>query len=217
MSQYASNKVNDGDGRLDGAVEAPIRFDDTALIAACQKGQMHAFGALVAKYQDRLFNALLRMCGNREDAADLCQEAFVRAIEKIGGFRGQSQFYTWLFRIGVNLAISRRRRAGRVKFTSLSPDPDLGDSQAAALTAGADGDPARQAATADAHRRVMEAIDALDDAHRVVVVLRDVENMDYDQIAEVLAISKGTVKSRLHRARTLLREKLAGLIDPIDA
>ena len=63
----------------------------------------------------------------------------------------------------------------------------------------------------------MEAIDALDDAHRVVVVLRDVENMDYDQIAEVLAISKGTVKSRLHRARTLLREKLAGLIDPIDA
>ena len=214
MSQYASNKLNDGRG--DGAMDVSIRFDDTALIAACQKGQMHAFGALIAKYQDRLFNALLRMCGNRDDAAELCQEAFVRAIEKIGTFRGHSQFYTWLFRIGVNLVISRRRRAGRVKFTSMSPDPDLGDGQAAALVARGDGDPVRQAATAEAHRRVLEAIDALDDEHRVVVVLRDIENLDYDQIADVLAVPKGTVKSRLHRARTMLRDKLAGLIDPID-
>ncbi len=210
MSQYASNRVNDG---ADGEADALIRFDDTALIAACQKGQMHAFGALVAKYQDRLFNAVLRMCGNRDDAADLCQEAFVRAIEKIGGFRGHSGFYTWLFRIAVNLVISRRRRAGRVKFTSLSPDPDLGDSQAAALAGRGDGDPVRTAVTAEAHRRVLQAIDALDDEHRVVVVLRDIENMDYDQIAAVLAVPTGTVKSRLHRARMMLREKLAGLID----
>ncbi|MFW6154803.1 MAG: sigma-70 family RNA polymerase sigma factor [Planctomycetota bacterium] len=208
--------MNDGDDGVDGAVDMSIRFDDAALIAACRRGQMHAFGRLVAKYQDRLFNALLRMCGNRDDAAELCQEAFVRAIEKIGGFRGRSGFYTWLFRIGVNLAISRRRRAGRVKVTSLSPDPDLGESQAARLAGRSDGDPVRRAATAEAHRRVLEAIEALDDEHRVVVVLRDIENMDYDQIAEVLAVPKGTVKSRLYRARTMLRETLTGLIDPID-
>ena len=134
MSQPTSKLWN----AAPGAAEDPGRllaFDDAAQIEACRKGNMQAFGSLVAKYQDRLFNAVLRMCGDRDEATDLCQEAFVRAIEKIGQFRGRSQFYTWLFRIAVNLTISRRRRAAHVKFASLSPDPELGDTQAEALTA----------------------------------------------------------------------------------
>ena len=199
-----------------GGPSGPVAFEDAALIAACRKGRMEAFGSLIAKYQDRLFNAVLRICGDREDAADLCQEAFVRVLERLETFRGQSQFYTWLFRIAVNLTISRRRRNSRVRFTSLSNDPDLGDAQAASVLdppARVQADPARQIMAGEAHRRVLEAMDALDDEYRVVIVLRDIEEMDYDQIAAVLAVPMGTVKSRLHRARSMLRDKLAGIVD----
>lgn len=177
---------------------------------------MKAFGSLVAKYQDRLFNVMLRMTGDSEEAADLSQEAFVRAMEKIADFRGQSQFYTWLFRIAINLAISRRRRAARVKFASLSPDPEFPEDQASALMAelasDRESDPVDQAIDNETQRRVLEAIGALDEDYRAVVVLRDIEDMDYEQIAAVLSLPMGTVKSRLHRARLMLREKLSKFV-----
>ncbi len=199
----------------------PIAFDDAALVAACQNGQMQAFGSLVAKHQDRLFNTVLRVCGNHDDAAELCQEAFMRALEKISTFRRQSQFYTWLYRIAMNLAISHRRKTGRVRVSSLSPDPELGDSQANGLIAASkgkrDGDPSHLASAAESHRRVLAAIDALADEYRVVVVLRDIEDMDYEQIAAVLAVPVGTVKSRLHRGRCMLRERLADLVGPVES
>jgi RNA polymerase sigma-70 factor, ECF subfamily len=195
-----------------------IAFDDAALVAACQQGEMQAFASLIAKYQDRLFNVVFRICSDRDEAADLCQETFVRVIEKIGAFRGQSQFYTWLFRIAVNLAISRRRRAGRVKFASLSPDPELGDGQAEALTseiaARREAGPVKSAMNRETQQRVLEALEALDDEYRAVVVLRDLEDMDYEQMATVLAVPMGTVKSRLHRGRCMLKEKLVDLVGP---
>ncbi len=181
---------------------------------------MQSFASLIAKYQDRLFNVVLRICGDRDEAADLCQETFVRVIEKIGSFRGQSQFYTWLFRIAVNLAISKRRRAGRVRFASLSPDPELGDGQADALTseiaAQREVGPVKSAMGREVQQRVLEALEALDDEYRAVVVLRDLEDMDYEQMASVLALPMGTVKSRLHRGRCMLKEKLADLVDQIE-
>ena len=216
MTQPTSNLLNTGQASADGQSQ-PIAFDDAASVDACRKGDMQAFSALVAKYQDRLFNTVLRMCGDRDEATDLCQETFVRAIEKISQFHGRSQFYTWLFRIAVNLTISCRRRAGRVKFASLSPDPKLGDGQAESLTAEVasrrEHDPAEAAMNNDTHRRIMEALEALDDEFRAVVVLRDIEDMDYQEIANVLALPVGTVKSRLHRARCMLKEKLGDLID----
>jgi len=198
--------------------DQPIAFDDAALVDACQKGKMQAFEALIAKYQDRVYNTVLRMCGNPDDAADLCQETFVRALEKIRDFRGQSRFYTWLFRIAVNMTISHRRRAGRVKFVSLAPDPELDNTQAAAMTSRIaerrEGNPAQAAMDRDSHQRVLEALEALDDEYRVVVVLRDIEEMNYQQMAATLALPIGTVKSRLHRGRCLLREKLADALGP---
>ena len=108
-----------------------------------------------------------------------------------------------------------------MKFTSLWPDPELGDSQADGLTARTAGrrepDPADAAMRHDTQRRVLEALEALDDEFRVVVVLRDIEDMDYEQMAEVLELPVGTVKSRLHRARCMLKEKLADLVGPPDA
>ncbi len=195
-----------------GAAPEAIAFEDDVLVEGCRRGDMRSFGPLVAKYQDRLFNAVLRMCHDRDEAADVCQEAFVRALEKIPQFHGRSRFYTWLFRIGVNLVLSRRRRAKVVRFTSLSPEPRFADSQAGGLAAQLpdrrEPDPAEAAMARDTHRCVLAALEALDDDFRVVVVLRDIEDMDYQQIAETLGLPVGTVKSRLHRARTMLREKL---------
>ncbi len=176
---------------------------------------MVAFGTLITKYQDRVFNAILRMCGNRDDAEELSQEVFVKALENLGRFRRDSRFYTWLFRIAMNLTISRRRRAGRVKFRSL--DAGIGEDDESVrprdlLPDSREKDPSETAAEQDVRRRVRESLIELDDDFRAVVVLRDVEGMSYEQIAEVLKVPGGTVKSRLYRARYLLQEKLKDLI-----
>jgi RNA polymerase sigma-70 factor (ECF subfamily) len=192
-----------------------IAFSDAALVEQCRRGDMQAFGSLVAKYQDRIFNMIYRMCGRRADAEELAQEAFLKALERITQFRGQSQFYTWLFRIAANLTISHRRRGGRVRFQSLSGPEEFEHSQADALTAAMARrrSPAPEAAVmaAETQQRVMEALEELDDEFRLVVVLCDIEDMDYAQIAQVLGVPVGTVKSRLHRARCMLRDKLADL------
>ena len=177
---------------------------------------MQAFGLLVAKYQDLIYNVIYRMNGRRADAEELAQETFLKAMERIGQFRGRSRFYTWLFRIAVNLTISHRRRAGRVRFQSMTAPEAFGGGQAEGLTAKmADKrNPSPQAAamSAETVQRVSRALGELDDEFRLVVVLRDVEEMDYANIADVIGVPVGTVKSRLHRARCALKDKLADLV-----
>ncbi len=190
-------------------------FEDAQLLDQCRRGELAAFGPLVTKYQDRIFNVILRMCGNRDDAEELSQETFVKAFENLDRFRRDSRFYTWMFRIAVNLTISRRRRGGRVKFRSL--DTTAGDNDESyrprdLLPDENQPDPSEAAAKKDEHRRVMEALAELDDEFRAVVVLRDIEGMTYDQIADALKIPSGTVKSRLYRARCLLQRELRDLV-----
>ncbi len=201
-----------------GPPEPQVAIDDTTLLDACRAGQTRAFGSLVVKYQDRLFNAAVRVCGNRDDAAELCQEAFVKAFEKIGSFRGHSKFYTWLFRIVMNLALSRHRRNARVQFTSLSTGTDSDEGWANAVTselaARRERSPADRAIGRETQDRVLAALDSLGPDYRVVVVLRDIEDMDYDHMAKTLSLPVGTVKSRLYRGRCMLKEKLADLVRP---
>jgi RNA polymerase sigma-70 factor (ECF subfamily) len=194
-----------------------VSFDDASLVDRCKEGDMQAYGVLVAKYQDRIYNLVYRMTGRAADAEELAQEAFLRALERIGQFRGNSQFYTWLFRIAANLAISWRRRRGRVRFHSLtlSDDESGAETQAHALTARLadrrEPGPDACALRVERHHRVFRALEELDDEFRLVVVLRDVEDLDYAAIAEVLDVPVGTVKSRLHRARCILKDKLADM------
>ncbi len=219
---FFGNTVGEWTSKLRTGVEAgsgrtlsALVFEDAALLERCRHGEMPAFGSLVSKYQDRVFNAILRMCGNRDDAEELCQETFVKALENLGGFRQASGFYTWLFRIAVNLTISRRRRSGRVKFHSLDAagaDEDDSTGGADAVADSRDNDPQELVARADADQRVLKALEELDEEFRVAVVLRDVEGMNYEQIAQILDIPVGTVKSRLYRARSTLQKKLRDLI-----
>ena len=190
------------------------------MVERFRQGDMQAFGALVCKYQDRIFTMVLRMCPNRAEAEELAQESFLRAMERIDQFRGQSRFYTWLFRIAANLTLSHRRRGGRLKFRSMDLLDESGGSQAAGLAEEAAGRrgarPDEAAMAAETQHRVLAAMDELDDESRIVLVLRDIEEMDYDQIAHVLDLPGGTVKSRLHRARCALRDKLTDLVGEHD-
>ncbi len=221
MTEQTSNSMAGGESTGIGGPQpkaATISFEDAALVEQCRQGDMLAFGSLVAKYQERIFNMVFRMCGRRADAEELAQETFLKALERINQFRGQSKFYTWLFRIAANLTISHRRRGGRVRFQSLSGPDEFEQNQADNLTAAMarKRNPAPEAAAmaAEANRRVMEALEELDDEFRLVVVLCDMEGMDYAQIAQVLNLPIGTVKSRLHRARCELRDKLADMVRP---
>jgi len=217
VNRKASNIV--AKEAIDGqpaAAGGTISFEDAALVERTKNGDMQAFGAIVAKYQDRVFNMIYRMCNHRDDAEELAQEAFCKALERLGQFRGHSGFYTWLFRIASNLVISHRRRDGRIRFHALDEGGGLDRSQAALLVGTAaerrDLSPAAAAVSAETERRIVRALDELDDEMRIAVILRDMEDMDYSQIADVLDIPAGTVKSRIHRGRAELRDKLADLI-----
>ena len=197
------------------AATALTAADESQCLRRVKRGDLEAFGPLVTGYQDRVFNMILRMCGVRAEAEELTQETFLRALERIRQFRGKSSFYTWLFRIAANLTISHLRRARRVKFRPLAQSDSAGDGQSkdlsASLVENRSPDPPAAAMAAETRRRVAEALERLGAEFRLVVILRDIEDMDYSRISEVTGLPTGTVKSRLHRARCILRDTLADL------
>jgi len=176
---------------------------DNQLIDAALAGDSRAFGQLVQRYQDRLLHTLAQMLDCEDDACDVAQETFIQAYVKLASFERKSGFYTWLYRIGMNLAVSRRRRnrpvlsIDRMREESDIEPPDQGDAPHARLD--------RQ----EAVDQVQAAIARLPDEFRMALILREIEGFDYDTIAEMLDIPVGTVRSRLHRARVQVRELLS--------
>ncbi len=199
LIEPASKNTSDDDGNV-----------DLAAINRCRAGDSSAFAVLVERYQPRLFNALLRLTGSAEDAADVAQEAFVQSYTKLDTFRQESRFYTWLYRIAFNMAMSHRRRRRPVTWA----DDDA--SRIAESTTDHCQSPAEQMMTRERVAQVQDAIDQLADDHRTIVVLREIEGCDYEQISAILDIPIGTVRSRLFRARMQLKDLLAGVVDAED-
>jgi len=198
-------------------VQAPaqtIHFQDAVLVRQVQAGDLQAYGQLVCKYQDRVFNACWRICGHQDDAADVTQDAFLKALESIGSFRGASGFYTWLFRIAMNLALSHRRKAARARCQSLDGPDEWDGASVRPLEDPTACNPADRADAAEIRGRLVDALGALDEQYRAAVVLRDIEGFDYDEIAEILNVPKGTVKSRIARGRRALREAMEPYVQP---
>lgn len=181
---------------------------DAELVRRAQRGAPAAFGELVARYQDRVYNTCYRMCHHEADARDLTQAAFLRALEGLPRFNARSSFFTWLFRIAMNLTISHRRSQGRRAVYSLDHGRDAEHEPAPVADDSADCDVARPAEQHELRQRVEWALSELDDEFRAAVVLKDIEDLDYAEIAEVLGVPVGTVKSRIHRGRMMLRELL---------
>lgn len=175
--------------------------DDRRLIAETLAGRSAAYGELVRRYQDRVFNLAARILGNHEDAADAAQEAFLHAYQALPAFKGDSEFFTWLYRIAFNAAVSLKRKRRPT----------------ASLEAGGDGavtepaDPATQDPPPPAVERAEEAavltaaLARLSPDHRAVLVLKDIDGLMYEEIAAVVGVPVGTVRSRIHRARLELR------------
>jgi len=200
------------------AVVPPLSLEDEALAQQARSGDMAAFGRLVSRYQDRVLNTCWRIAGRREDAEDLAQETFLHALQAIASYQARSRFYTWLYRIAVNLALSHRRRQARAVHLSLhNRDGQCIGEQAATLMgriSADDQDPPAKLSARETQQRLVQGLAELDDEPRTVVVLRDIEGLDYAQIAEILDLPVGTVKSRLHRARMELRRCLKAAIGP---
>jgi RNA polymerase sigma-70 factor (ECF subfamily) len=196
---------------------AETSIDDVALVQQCRQGDSAATETLIRKYQNRIYNAVLKICANPDDAAELTQDTFVKVIENIDKFEGRSSFYTWAFRIGVNLTLNYCQRNVKLGLKSLDAEDNEDDNEDKGvlkkfLANDSLPDPAVVAQNKELCRLVVKALMKLDDTQRAVVVLRDIEGMNYAQIAEVLDIELGTVRSRLSRARTNLREIMEALL-----
>jgi len=185
---------------------ANVVQDEQHLILAARRGDSNAFGKIVRTYQDRLCTALLHVCGSPDEAEDVAQEAFVQAYVKLANFAGESAFYTWLYRIAFNAAISRRRR--RREETSVEQTRESTGQEPFDDTEPAEERVLREERAA----AVQRALALLSDEHRAILVLREVEDCDYDEIAQILGIPVGTVRSRLHRARLHLKEQLDSVL-----
>lgn len=178
--------------------------DDRRLIAECLGGRRDAFGELVFRYQARLYNAAVRLIDNPEDAADVVQESFLSAYQALHTFKGDAEFYTWLYRIAFNTAISlKRKKRAAVSLDATGPDGGLDPDDPSEVIK-----PGSALERSEDEARLWEAMNRLSAEHREVLVLKDIDGMKYEEIAEILGVPIGTIRSRLHRARLELRELL---------
>lgn len=175
---------------------------ENELLDQAMAGNSDAFGELVRMYQDRLFNSVMHIVRCRADAEDIVQDAFVQAYIKLDTFRRTSSFYTWLYRIAINFAVSRSRRTRKRLSVEMSREiagtepEDPGEA------------PGERMVRQEHAIEIRKALQSLSDEHRTILVMRGVDGMDYDNIALALDLNPGTVRSRLNRARTRLKEKL---------
>ena len=187
---------------------------DGELVRESRLGDKEAFRELVERYQRKIVSVALGMVHNPDDALEIAQETFVKAFESLGGFKGESSFYTWLYRIVVNRAIDFRRRERRHPTVALD-DRDgqgTGEGYEDTLKEERPNDPYQQVQAREVGDRVSAAINELTPDHKAVILLREVEGLSYEEISRVMQCSKGTVMSRLHYARKKLQKKLKDCI-----
>ena len=181
-------------------------FDEATLILQAHQGDRAAFGQLVKAYQKKAYAMAYGFVGNREDALELAQEAFVRAFRAMSRFDPGMPFHPWLYRIVKNTCLNHIRRRGRRRETSLDAMTESGFDVASPT-----GEPDHQAELADLRRSIAEALEQLTPDHKEIIVLRHVHELSYGEIALYLDVPQGTVMSRLHAARKSLRHALEAL------
>ena len=175
--------------------------EDLTLVRLVQRGDPEAFEALVERHQHHAYAVACRMLPGPEDAQDVCQEVFLKVHRGIRSFKEDASFATWLHRIVLNACASFHRRRGAAKRGSAVSLHRLGEEGQDFQVAGTSRGPEERASGRELRRAVQEAISALGDEYREVVVMRDLEGLSYEECAEALGVPTGTIRSRLHRAR----------------
>ena len=186
--------------------------EDTELVALAQKGNINSFNKLVDKYHSRIYSLTYQMTSNREDAEDLTQEIFIKAFEALPRFKGRSSFYTWLYRIGINKTINYRKKRNRNRPLSIDAlDQDITYDEVYAELYSKDS-PLRHIGLNELQVKLNEAMQKLSLKHRTVVVMHDIEGIPHDEIAKIVGVSVGTIRSRLFYARRQLQADLGEYI-----
>jgi len=189
-------------------MDEPLEPKDTELVARTKEGDASAFDELVRRYSPRVYGLVYNMTSNHEETNDLLQDIFLKAFRSIKGFRGDSSFYTWIHTIGMNMTINFLKKRNRRRGPSLDDvdshienDPDF-------IEATSGTDPRREANLAELQKRLNEAMQKLSHDHRAVVTMFDIQGMPHAEIAKILGISEGTVRSRLFYAHRQLQNYL---------
>lgn len=227
--------VSPGPPTAEGAADAPVEIPldepdeepidpsdpravrdarDRRLVRRLKQGDERAFQELVHTYQDRIFGLTYRMLGNRQEAEDLAQEVFISVYRGIANYRGEGRFYTWLYRIATNTCKNRLKYLKGRNFhraSDIDETPDAhtaGDRGPAVPLQSVVPGPEATIAGSRLEQAIQREIAALDPEHRLLIVLRDIQGMSYADIRKVTGLQEGTLKSRLHRARLALKERL---------
>lgn len=174
-------------------------MEELAIVQRAKAGDAAAFEELVNRYQNNVYRLALRMCGNAHDAEEVAQEAFVAAWRGLPSFRGESKFSSWLYQLTSNAAVDFLRREKRHRNTTLVEEQ---------LELAADGTPQQDAETSEMRENLQKALLALTPEHRQIFLLRQMEQLSYEEIGQLLRLESGTVKSRLNRAKKQLRQIL---------
>lgn len=183
---------------------------EAELVRKAAAGDGDAFEQLVLSYEKAIYNLCLRMCGNSDDAMDLAQETFLKAWRNLGAFRGDAAFSTWLYRLCSNVCIDHLRREGKRKVIPLHTEDDDGEERTIDVADLAPG-PQERLEAADQRQQVADALQSLEPEYREALTLRVIHDMSYADIADVLQVREGTVKSRIARAREKMRQAMEKL------
>ncbi len=185
-----------------------VAFDDLALVAQAKRGDRAAFTELVNRYARKIFRLARHITKNDQDAEDVLQETFLKAYSRLEQFHGDSKFYTWLVRIGVNESLMKIRRRKDGKFVALDQELETGEGTLVKQLRADVENPEEHYSREEIRQALSGAIDSLAEAYKTVFVLRDVDGLSTEETAEALELSVSAVKSRLLRARLQLRDKL---------
>jgi RNA polymerase sigma-70 factor, ECF subfamily len=188
-------------------VGEPLETEEKQLISRCKKGDLSAFDQLMQTYEKKVYALCFRMAGNPHDAADLAQEAFLKAFRALPSFKGESRFSTWLYRIVTNTCLDERRRlARRPSLVSLDKPLETDEGTLAVALPDTSPDPLHAALSGELQQEIQQLLSQLPAEQRLILVLRDLEGYSYEEIGRITGVEMGTVKSRLNRARARLRD-----------
>ena len=189
------------------------RDADSLIVKRVQAGEVAAFDDLVIKYRERIYSVIYNLCSNKEDAYDLSQEAFIKAFQSIGRFKGKSSFFTWLYRIAVNTTLSFLKKNRHRRFLSYENiTEETGNADVFEVLA-AKTSTEKPTLIKELQHKLNEALQKLSVKHRTVIVLFEIDNLSHQEIAEIMNCSVGTVRSRLHYAKKQLQSELQDLLD----
>ena len=195
-------------------IEAPLTDDQKWLVEGLRTGEESAYEALISRFQQPVYSLVYRLMSDPSDASDVVQEVFLKVFRNIGSFRGNSSLKTWVYRIAVNEAYNHRRWFSRHRRKEVGlEDEDDGARTYCEVLPDHGQSPFDVTSTNETHALIEEALQSVNPAFRSAVVLRDLEDLSYEEIAEVLQLSLGTVKSRILRGREALRKSLAGRLE----